>query len=120
MSVSKYEIFLKVVELGSVTRAAEQLDYTQSGVSHAISGMEEEFGFPLLIRRRSGVQLTPDGEQVLPAIQNIVNSREQLHQIVSAIHGLNAGTVLATLTLLELKGLVTGLPGRRVCRNDGR
>ena len=56
MSVSKYEIFLKVVELGSVTRAAEQLDYTQSGVSHAISGMEEEFGFPLLIRRRSGVQ----------------------------------------------------------------
>lgn len=39
---------------------------------------------------------------------------------VVAATGLNAGTVLATLTLLELKGLVTGLPGRRVCRNDGR
>lgn len=112
MSVSKYEIFLKVVELGSVTRAAEQLDYTQSGVSHAISGMEEEFGFPLLIRRRSGVQLTPDGEQILPAIQNIVNSREQLHQIVSAIHGLNAGTVrigaFTSVAVHWLPGMIKG------------
>lgn len=39
---------------------------------------------------------------------------------VVAATGLSAGAVLATLTLLEMKGLVTGLPGRRVCRNDGR
>lgn len=93
MAVSKYEIFIKVVELQSYTKAAEQLNYTQSGVSHAISAMEEEFGFPLLIRSRSGVRLTPDGERVLPAIRGIVNSTEQLNQIVSAVKGLNAGTV---------------------------
>lgn len=93
MAVSKYEIFLKVVELQSLTRAAEQLGYTQSGVSHVISGLEEEFGFPLFIRRRSGTRLTPDGERVLPVIRDIVNSSEQLNQIVSAVNGLNAGTV---------------------------
>ena len=33
MNIRKYEIFLKVTELGSITRAAEALETTQSGVS---------------------------------------------------------------------------------------
>ena len=93
MAASKYEIFLKVVELGSLTRAAEEFGYTQSGVSHVISSLEEEFGFPMLIRRRSGARLTPDGARVLPAIRGIVASTEQLNQLVSEINGLHAGTV---------------------------
>lgn len=93
MLESKYSIFLKVTELGSLTNAAVQLGYTQSGVSHAISSLEDEFGFPLLIRNRSGARLTPDGERVLPAIRAIENGAEQLRQTVSAINGLNAGTV---------------------------
>ena len=32
----RYQIFLRVVELDNITRAAESLSYTQSGVSHAI------------------------------------------------------------------------------------
>lgn len=54
MSLIKYEVFLKVVELGSLTRAAEVLGFTQSGISHTLSSLEHEFGFPLLVRSRSG------------------------------------------------------------------
>ena len=36
MSVSKYQMFLKTVECGSFSRAAEELNFTQSGVSHAV------------------------------------------------------------------------------------
>ena len=58
MSINKYEAFIKTVELGSLTRAGEALGYTQSGVSHMISTLEDELGFPLLRRSRAGVSLT--------------------------------------------------------------
>lgn len=93
MSIKKYEVFVKVVELGSLTRAAEALGLTQSGVSHIISTMEAEFGFPLLRRSKSGVTVTPDGEKLMPALRGVLNSSEQLNQIVASINGLTCGTV---------------------------
>ena len=42
MDLTKYQVFLKTVECGSFTAAAQQLSFTQSGVSHAISGLEED------------------------------------------------------------------------------
>ena len=93
MSLKKYEAFVKVVELGSLTRAAELLGYTQSGVSHMIHALEEEMGFILLRRSRAGVALTESGARLLPAIRSILNANEQLCQIGSAIRGLEMGTV---------------------------
>lgn len=42
MSIKKYEAFVRIVEVGSLTRAAEELGCTQSGVSHMISALEED------------------------------------------------------------------------------
>ena len=44
MDTKKYEVFAKTVELGSLTRAAEELGLTQSGVSHILAAMGEELG----------------------------------------------------------------------------
>ena len=93
MSIKKYEAFVKIVEAGSLTRAAEELGYTQSGVSHMISALEEDFGFVLLRRSRAGVQLTEEGRRVLPSIRGLLTYHEQLSQVVSEVHGLRAGTV---------------------------
>ena len=93
MSIKKYEAFVKIVEVGSLTRAAEELGYTQSGVSHMISALEEDFGFVLLRRSRAGVQLTDEGRRVLPSIRGLLTYHEQLSQVVSEVHGLRAGTV---------------------------
>ena len=93
MNLKKYEAFVKVVDLGSLTRAAQAIGYTQSGVSHMIQALEDDFGFLLLRRSRSGVQLTSEGESVLPAIRSLLNSSEQLRQTVSSLQGLEVGTV---------------------------
>ena len=61
MSLSKYQIFLRTVECGSFTKAAESMSFTQSGVSHAVQSLEDELGVCLLSRSRGGVTLTADG-----------------------------------------------------------
>lgn len=40
MTANRYQAFVKVVELGSLTRAAEALGVTQSGVSHMLDALE--------------------------------------------------------------------------------
>ena len=69
MSVSKYQMFLKTVECGSFSRAAEELNFTQSGVSHAVQALEDELGITLLSRNRGGVVLTADGRTLLPRVE---------------------------------------------------
>ena len=108
MNIKKYETFVKVVELGSLTRAAEALHCTQSAVSNILSDLETEFGFSLLQRSRSGARLTENGAQVLPAIRGILNYSEQLHQTVASIRGLDTGAIrIGTFTSVA----VNWLPG---------
>lgn len=93
VGANRYEVFLKTTEIGNITKTAEALGYTQSGVSHAINSLEEECGFQLFIRSKFGVRLTEDGRRILPVIQEIVNSREKLRQTIATINGLELGTI---------------------------
>lgn len=93
MSISKFETLAKVCELGSLTKAAEALGCTQSAVSHTINSLEEQFGFAILTRSRAGVKLTDDGRRIMPSVRGMLNYYEQLKQTVSAIRGLDFGTV---------------------------
>lgn len=93
MTASKYEVLIKVAELGSLTKAAAALGCSQSNISHVISTLEEEFGFPLFLRGRGGARLTPDGQRVLPAVRSVLAGSERLRQTIASIHGLDAGRV---------------------------
>ena len=93
MSIDKYRTLTAVVETKSLTRAAAELGCTQSAVSHSIDALEKELGFAVLIRSRAGVRLTEEGERLMPAVRNLLSSAEQLNQTVSAIRGLESGTV---------------------------
>ena len=75
MSISKYQVFLKVVSCGSFTKAAEALNFTQSGISHAITSLESELGITLLSRNRGGVVLTADGRAVKIATFSSVSAQ---------------------------------------------
>lgn len=59
----------KIVELGSFTKAADKLGYTQSAVSQMIASLEEVFSIKLLYRSRIDIRLTLEGElrAVVPA-----------------------------------------------------
>jgi DNA-binding transcriptional LysR family regulator len=93
MNGNRYEIFLKVVELGNITRAAEALNYTQSGVSHAIAALEKETGFALFRRSSNGVTLTDNGKQILERVQSLVNQQRSLAQTIANINHNVAGTI---------------------------
>ena len=93
MSVSKYQMFLKTVECGSFSRAAEELNFTQSGVSHAVQALEDELGITLLSRNRGGVVLTADGRAVLPKIEKLCTAHHALMQTVEGLKDMDSGLV---------------------------
>jgi len=93
MSLVKYEILNKVAEVRSFTKAADALALTQSAVSHAITNLETEFGFPLVNRNRSGITLTTEGEAMLLAIRNVLQENEKVHQEAASLLGLAKGTI---------------------------
>ena len=93
MSIKQYEVFARTAELGSLTRAAEALDSTQSRISHVLSAMEEEYGFSLMRRNRSGVTLTEAGAMLLPRMETILRQYRELEELISDIRNANAGTV---------------------------
>lgn len=106
MSLAKYEIFSTVVEEGSLSRAADKLSLSQSAVSHAITGLEREWGFRLLSRGKSGIRLTQNGEQVLKIVREILRWNEQLSQEISKINGIEGGTVrIGTFTSVSVHWL---------------
>ena len=76
----RYEIFLKVCETGSFSKAAEALNYTQSGISQMMAGLEEELGVQLFARVKRGVSLTDNGARLIPYIQEMVNQKDKLRQ----------------------------------------
>ncbi len=106
MTISRYEIFHSVVELGSLTKAAENLNLTQSGVSHAIASLETELGFSLLTRDRAGVTLTTNGELVLKYVRETLQCNDRLQQQVAEIKGIQIGTVrIGTFTSVSSQWL---------------
>lgn len=88
MSVAKYQIFLKTVACGSFTAAAREMNFTQSGVSHAIGSLEEELGVPLLIRSHGGVTPTADGRELMPYFEKMCAMQHQLEQRAADLRGL--------------------------------
>lgn len=76
----RYEIFLKVCETGSFSAAAEALNYTQSGISQMMAGLEDELGVQLFARIKRGVQLTDNGARLLPYVREMVLQKVKLRQ----------------------------------------
>ena len=106
MSIKKYEVLLKVVELGSLTKAAEASGCSQSAVSHILNDLEAEFGFTILKRSRGGVQLTENGARILPSVRGILNYNEQLRQTEASIRGLDTGVIrIGTVTSVAVQWL---------------
>ena len=82
MNIQKYMAFVKTVEYGSFTRAAEMLNYSQSGISRMINDLEKEWKVILLERGKSGVKLTSDGMKLLPYAKNVCMEYEKLQMEV--------------------------------------
>lgn len=93
MTILAYQVFYAVVKERSFQKAAESLNLTPSAISHTISSMEKELGFPLFVRSKQGVQLTGCGESLRPYILNVLQSEDSLQEAIAQMNGLEKGTV---------------------------
>ncbi|MDY5594164.1 MAG: LysR family transcriptional regulator [Oscillospiraceae bacterium] len=91
--MNQYLALLRVLECNSFSDAARVMGYTQSAVSQMIKALEEELGVTLLLRSRTGVTLTREGELLLPYIRDVANARRMLSEQAANFHGLQSGTI---------------------------
>lgn len=93
-TITQFEIFVKVIDEGSFTKAAQTLHMSQPAVSHAIASLESELGVTLLVRERGkDLIVTEIGKRVLFQIRNILNSLEKIQQEISLEKGLITGII---------------------------
>lgn len=92
-NIQKYMAFVETVKSGSFTKAAELLNYSQSGISRMIRDLETEWGISLLERGRSGVRLTSDGLKLLPYAKNMCGEFQKFHAQVDELKGLDSGLI---------------------------
>lgn len=85
MDLRKLEALVAAVELGSFTKAAQQLGYSQSGLTHMMNALEQEIGFPLLLRDHRGVRLTAQGRRLYPQIRQLLSANRQLQSSIAAL-----------------------------------
>ena len=93
MDTEKCKVLLRSIDTGSFTKAAEELGYTPSGITHMMNALEEDLGVTLLHRTRSGVSLTSAGQDLIGHIRELVASSDKLEQSVAEELGLSVGHV---------------------------
>lgn len=93
MNIQKYMAFIQTVEYGSFTKAAEALNYSQSGISRMIHDLEKEWKVSLLERSRAGIRLTSDGLKLLPYTKSVCGEYQKLQMQVDELNGLQSGLI---------------------------
>ncbi|MDP9972208.1 DNA-binding transcriptional LysR family regulator [Variovorax paradoxus] len=93
--------FLCIAELGSLSKAADKLDQTQSGLSKQLGALESNLGQPLFVRTGRGVELTEAGTKLYDAL---APAFREIDRAVDSVRrqGVTHGTVrLATVHTLS-------------------
>src|SRR5438034_5520997 len=91
MDLRRLEVFAKVAELGSFSRAAEALFLTQPTISEHVRALEEEVGLSLLDRMGRGATPTPAGQLLLGYARRILTLAREAKQAVEQFQGRMSG-----------------------------
>ncbi|MEH7180343.1 LysR family transcriptional regulator [Neobacillus vireti] len=82
MEFKDLEIFQLVAEKGTITAAADELNYVQSNITSRIRRLEAEMNTPLFNRHRRGMSLTPEGKKLLTYSKKILLLTEEMKNAV--------------------------------------
>lgn len=89
MEIRNLESFIQVAELGSFTKAAENLGYTQSSVSTQIRQLENELGIPLFERINHSIKLTEKGKEILGLTHQLFRTADAIKKAADNPLGLS-------------------------------
>ncbi|HEJ7257976.1 TPA: nitrogen assimilation transcriptional regulator NAC [Serratia marcescens] len=120
MNFRRLKYFVKIVDIGSLTQAAEVLHIAQPALSQQLATLEGELKQQLLIRTKRGVQPTEAGNILYAHAQTILRQCEQAQSAVNSAGqamsgqvslGLASGSTAAQLALPLLQSLRDQQPG---------
>lgn len=92
--IQKLRALVETVRCGSISGAARELDYSQSGVSRMIADLEREWGVTLLERGRRGVRLTADAKLIIPFVEALCEDERRLAERVREVVGMETGSLV--------------------------
>ena len=119
MGIQKLRALVETVRCGSISGAARELDYSQSGVSRMIADLEREWGVTLLERGRRGVRLTADAKLIMPFVEALCEDERRLAERVREVVGMEAGLlVIGTFSSVATHVLPDAI-GRFQARHPG-
>ncbi|HYR85483.1 MAG TPA: LysR family transcriptional regulator [Terriglobia bacterium] len=72
LEVRHLRLVVAIAELGSMTKAGDHLNLTQSALSHQLRDIEERLGSPLFRRLNKKMDLTPAGERLLESARRVL------------------------------------------------
>ena len=93
MDTKKVSALLTAVNRGSLSAAAEELGYTQSGLTHMMNALEDELGLTLLIRNKAGVQISPVGRELLADLEALVDAADRLEKNAATLRDRTCKTI---------------------------
>ena len=93
MDTKKVSALLTAVNHGSLSAAAEELGYTQSGLTHMMNALEDELGLTLLIRNKAGVQISPVGRELLADLEALVDAADRLEKNAATLRDRTCKTI---------------------------
>jgi len=90
MNIVTLRTFLAIVETGSLVRASERLNVTQSTVTARLRSLEDELGQTLLFRQKSGATLTPAGLKLMRYAEVMIGLWRQAQQETALPEGMES------------------------------
>lgn len=84
MNLNDLSLFIRVVETGSFTAAAESLNVQKSTISRRIAQLEDTLGIRLIQRTTRKLKLTSEGEELFSRAQPLVDDLEAVQDDISA------------------------------------
>ena len=98
MELRNINTFLKIAELGSFSKAAAHIGYSQSTVTSQIQALEAELGFSLFDRFNKTIRLTPQGVEFKEYAQSILHTAELAKNIAKKEQTLSGTLHIAMAT----------------------
>ena len=112
VDLRQLEIFAKVAEFGSFSKAAEALYLTQPTVSEHIRTLEDEFGVRLLDRLGRGAAVTRAGALLLSYAQRMLALSREARQAMESFQGRMSGELLIGASTIPGEYVLPALIGR--------
>ena len=112
MDLRQLEIFVKVAELGSFSKAADALFLTQPTVSEHIRTLEDELGVRLLDRLGRGAAVTKGGALLLSYAQRLLALAREARQAMESFQGRMSGELLVGASTIPGEYILPALIGR--------